>query len=309
MPNKVFVAGHRGMVGQAIVKSAPAGIEILTSSIDLRCREKVYSYLEMTMPDVIILAAARVGGIAANSMFQSEFLLQNLEIQNSVIGAAQELEIPKLLFLGSSCVYPRLALQPINEASLLTGPLEPTNEGYAIAKIAGIKMVQAIYNEKNLNYFSLMPTNLYGENDNFDELTSHVPAALMRKFHEAKISGLSDVTVWGTGKARREFMHVEDLSNACWFMLDQNVGGDLINVGTGIEIEIAELAQLMAKVVGYRGEISFDSSKPDGAPQKLLDLSKIHSFGWSHAIELEVGLKKTYSWLINSLERGHVRGY
>jgi GDP-L-fucose synthase len=259
-------------------------------------------------PDAIILAAAKVGGIEANLAHQKDFLLQNLKIQNSVLEAASLLRVNNLLFLGSSCIYPKFADQPISEESLLNGQLEPTNEGYAIAKIAGIKLCRSIYEEQNLNYFSLMPTNLYGPNDNFDPKVSHVPAALLRKFHEAKISGSSEVTVWGSGTPRREFMHVDDMAEACWYMLGQEAGGELINVGTGKDIEIREFANLIAKIVGFDGDIVFDTSKPDGTPRKVLDVSKIHSFGWKHRIDLENGMEETYAWYKSALERGEVRG-
>jgi GDP-L-fucose synthase len=309
MSLKVFVAGHKGLVGKALIRSAPKNLELVTTDLDLRNQISVSRFLEVEMPDIVILAAARVGGIAANSSSQSDFLLQNLDIQNSVISSSSRLNIPKLLFLGSSCIYPRLAPQPILENSILSGPLEPTNEGYALAKIAGIKLVQALHAEKGLDYFSIMPTNLYGPNDNFDLKSSHVPAALMRKFHEAKINELTEVTVWGTGKPRREFMHVDDMAAACWYMLDQNVGGELINIGTGVDVEISEFAQLMAETVGYEGRIVYDTSKPDGTPRKLLDVSKAHSYGWKHRIELKDGLKQTYDWFLDALAKGEVRGY
>jgi GDP-L-fucose synthase len=309
MTTKVFVAGHRGLVGRNLCEFAPDKYEIITTELDLRDKEKVRAFLSQNAPDVVILAAARVGGIAANSKYQSDFLIQNLEIQNSVIGAARELQIQKLLFLGSSCIYPRLAPQPIPESSILTGPLEPTNEGYAIAKIAGVRLVHAIHQELGLDYFSLMPTNLYGPYDNFDKESSHVPPAIMRKFHDAKISGANEVVLWGTGSPRREFMHVKDLVLACWYLLDQEIGGELINIGTGEDLEIKEFATIMAKIVGYEGEVIYDSSRPDGTPRKLLDVTKIHSLGWHHTIELEDGLTQTYEWFKEALEKGEVRGY
>jgi GDP-L-fucose synthase len=232
-----------------------------------------------------------------------------LRLQDSVISSASELGIPKLIFLGSSCIYPRLAVQPISESALLSGPLEPTNEGYALAKIAGIKLCESIFQENKLDFFSLMPTNLYGPNDNFDLNTGHVPASLMRKFHEGKVRSLGEVVVWGTGAPRREFMHVDDLANACWHMLDQNVGGQLINIGTGKDVSIAEFAKLVAKVVGFEGEIVFDTSKPDGTPRKLLDVTRANSLGWRHQIELEDGLSQTYDWFVPALRNGEIRGY
>jgi len=279
------------------------------SQINLEDFRSVYDFLGRERPDAIILAAAKVGGIEANVAHQKDFLLKNLKIQNAVIEAASVLGIENLLFLGSSCIYPKFAPQPLSENSLLTGLLEPTNEGYAIAKIAGIKLCRSIYEEQGLNYFSLMPTNLYGPNDNYDPRVSHVPAALMRKFHEAKINGAGEVIVWGSGMPRREFMYVDDMADACWYMLEQNVGGELINTGTGQDIEISEFAKLIAKVVGYQGNISYDSSRPDGTPRKVLDVTKIHSYGWKHKIELEDGLEKTYAWYRDALMKGEVRGH
>jgi GDP-L-fucose synthase len=235
-------------------------------------------------------------------------IVQNLSLQNSIMSASADANITKLVFLGSSCIYPKNVSQPIKETSLLTGILEPTNEGYALAKIAGVRLAKAIYDEEHLDFFSLMPTNLYGPGDNFSLESGHVPAALMRKFHEAKINGSSSVTVWGTGTPRREFMHVDDLARACWYMLKLKAGGELINVGTGQDIEISTFASLMAKVVGFEGDIVYDLSKPDGTPRKLLDVTKIHGYGWQHEVELEDGLRQTYSWFINSLESGNVRG-
>jgi GDP-L-fucose synthase len=309
MLKKVFIAGHRGMVGSSLVRACPPDIQLLTTEIDLRDKDRVYSFLLEEKPDGVILAAAKVGGIASNSEFQSDFLVENLEIQNSVICASRSLGIGNFLFLGSSCIYPRLASQPISEDSLMTGTLEPTNEGYALAKIAGVRLIKAIYQETKLNYFSLMPTNLYGRNDNFSLVTSHVPAALMRKFHEAKVNGYKEVIVWGTGMPRREFMHVDDLAEACWYLIGKDLGGELINVGTGKDLEIGKFAELMSRVVGYEGQVLYDSTKPDGTPRKLLDVSKIHSYGWNHRIELEDGLRQTYKWFIDSLQRGKVRGY
>ena len=309
---RVFIAGHQGTVGSAIVRLAPSGTEVLTrdrSSLNLENRDEVMSFLEDTRPDAVILAAAKVGGIEANSTNQRNYLLQNLRIQNVVIDAAACLGISNFLFLGSSCIYPRLAPQPMQESSLLTGSLEPTNDGYAIAKIAGIRLCRAIFEEEGLNYFSLMPTNLYGPNDNFNLKTSHVPAALIRKFHEAKTSGATEVVVWGTGNPRREFMHVDDMAQACWFMLGRDNGGSLINVGTGVDIQIREFSELVAKVIGYNGQIVFDTSRPDGPPRKLLDVTKIHSLGWNHQIGLEEGLRSTYGWFLKALKEGVVRGY
>ena len=309
---RIFVAGHKGMVGSSILRLAPQEHEIITATrteLDLTNPREVKSFLEANSVDAVVMAAAKVGGIGANSKFQKAFLVENLNLQNGILVGASDAGVAKLIFLGSSCIYPKLAPQPISESSLLTGILESTNEGYAIAKIAGIRLCKAISDEAGLKFFSLMPTNLYGPNDNFDEFASHVPAALMRKFHEAKINNEGEVVVWGTGTPRREFMHVDDMARACWYMLDQNVGGNLINIGTGEDITIAEFAALMAKVVGYEGKIIYDSSKPDGTTRKLLDVSKAHSFGWRHQIQLEDGLRQTYAWFVDALARGEVRGY
>ena len=309
---RTVVFGHRGLVGSGLIRTKPHDREILTTTreeVNLEDYPSVKRYLGGAKPSEIIIAAARVGGIGTNSRNQKDFLVQNLQIQNSILKAAADLRVEKLIFLGSSCIYPKNASQPISEKSLLTGSLEPTNEGYAIAKIAGIRLTQAIFEEDGLNYFSLMPTNLYGPSDNFDLDSSHVPAALMRKFHDAKERGDRQVVVWGTGKPKREFMHVDDMARACWHMLEQRAGGELINVGTGQDLEIAEFAQLMAKVVGYGGDVIYDLSKPDGTPRKLLDVSKIHSYGWKHQIELEDGLRHTYAWFVNALKKGEVRGY
>jgi GDP-L-fucose synthase len=309
---KVFIAGDQGMVGSALLRLAPKGIELLTATkdeLDLSKPQAVFDFLSQHNPRSIVLAAAKVGGIGTNSINHKNFLLDNLNIQNSVLGAASNLKISNLLFLGSSCIYPKLAHQPIREDSLLTGPLESTNEGYALAKIAGIRLCKAIHDQDRLNYFSLMPTNLYGPNDNYNKFASHVPAALMRKFHEAKMNHESEVVVWGTGTPRREFMHVDDMARACWYMLDQDVGGMLINIGTGEDVTISEFAELVAKVVGYEGEIVFDESKPDGTPRKLLDVRKAHSYGWKHEIELEDGLRQTYAWFVDALAKGDARGY
>jgi GDP-L-fucose synthase len=309
---KAFIAGHNGLVGSALVRNAPASFEILTAGrkdLPLQDSNAVAKFLEMHRPDLIVLAAGRVGGIGANSSHQKDFLVENLTIQNNVIIAASKVGVPNLIFLGSSCIYPRLAPQPIQETSLMTGPLEPTNEGYALAKIAGIRLCKAIFEEEQLNYFSLMPTNLYGPHDNFDLKSSHLPAALMRRFHEAKVKGLNMVEIWGTGTPRREFMHSDDLANACWFMSDKQAGGNLFNVGTGIDLRISEFAQLMANVVGYQGEITYDTARPDGTPQKILDVSKMKNLGWFSKIKLEDGLQETYSWFKGELEKGGVRGY
>jgi GDP-L-fucose synthase len=312
LPISIFIAGHQGLVGKALTNLALPSLDIVIatrSELDLENSHEVSRFLEKKNVDTVILAAAHVGGIGANSQHQMQFLLNNLKIQNSVMESAARLEVPNFVFLGSSCIYPKLAPQPISEKSLLSGYLEPTNEGYALAKITGIRLCKAIFEEQGLNYFSLMPTNLYGPNDNFDLFAGHVPAALMRKFHEAKIASQNQVIVWGTGLPKREFMHVNDMASAIWYLLNKNLGGELINVGTGEDISISDFAMMMAKVVGYEGEIIFDTSRPDGTPRKLLDVSKVHSYGWHHQIELEEGLHQTYSWFVEALVRGEVRGY
>ena len=309
---RIFVAGHKGLVGSAIVRNTSEEVEVITADrdfLDLSDKEAVKKYLNKHNPDAIILAAAKVGGISANSKHHKDFLLKNLEIQNSVIDSAANLGIPKLIFLGSSCIYPKLAPQPISEKSLLMGPLEPTNEGYALAKIAGIRLCKAISEEMGLNYFSLMPSNLYGPNDNYDLQNSHVPAALMRRFHEAIEKNLPRVEIWGTGTPRREFMHSDDMASAIWHMLKVGAPGELINVGTGEETTIRDFASEMAKIVGYQGEITFDTSKPDGTPRKLLDVSRINSLGWKAKIELSDGLSKTYEWFKQAIKNGEVRGF
>jgi len=300
------------MVGSSLIRQAPRNVTVIQAEreeLDLRRPDEVHKFLVRTQPDAVILAAAKVGGIGANSKFQKEFLFENMQIQNSVIMASAELKIQKFVFLGSSCIYPKAAQQPIVENTLLTGPLESTNEGYALAKITGIRLCKAIYDQDGLNYVSLMPSNLYGPNDNFDMETSHVPAALMRKFHEAKIKGSSNVIIWGSGVPQREFMHVDDLAQACWYFLNQNVGGELINIGAGEEISILDFAKLMGQVVGFQGNLVFDNSKPDGTLRKLLDVSKANSFGWRHEVELREGLCQTYEWFVDALKGGRVRGY
>ena len=310
---KVFIAGSTGLVGSSLARNSPENVTLLTpsrSEVNLEKYEEVKSYIAQNKPDVVILAAAKVGGIAANNKNQTEFLVSNLNIQNSVIVSAHELGVRKLLFLGSSCVYPKYALQPISENSLMTGSLEPTNEGYAIAKIAGIRLTKAIYEESSFDYFSVMPTNLYGPNDNYNSFSSHVPAALIRRFHEAKINKFSKVAVWGSGKPKREFMFVDDLADACWFLLAKpHLGGELINVGTGEDISISDFANLVSEIVGFEGEIEFDSSKPDGTPRKLLDVSKVNSMGWKARVDLKSGLMKTYESFLKELSEGKVRGY
>jgi GDP-L-fucose synthase len=299
--DKIFVAGHGGLVGSALIRRLQAeGFHNLPtrnrSQVDLTDESAVQKLFAHEKPAVVIFAAAKVGGIKANNDFPVEFLLDNLWIQNNVIRAAHESGVRKLLFLGSSCIYPKHAPQPIPESALLSGPLEPTNEAYAIAKIAGVKLCQAYAREYNANFISAMPTNLYGPNDNFDLLSSHVLAALLRKAHEAKTAGARELTVWGSGKPRREFLHVDDLASACLFLLEKYDSPEIINVGCGEDISIRELAELICGVVGFDGELAWDTTKPDGTPRKLLDTSKLNNLGWRPAIPLREGIARTYDW-------------
>jgi GDP-L-fucose synthase len=299
--DKIFVAGHRGMVGSAIVRrlESEGCNNLLTrdhSQLDLANESAVAKFFAEQRPTIVIVAAARVGGIKANNDFPVEFLLENLQIQNNVIHSAYERGVRKLLFLGSSCIYPKFTPQPIPETALLGGPLEPTNEAYAIAKIAGIKLCQAYNREYAANFISAMPTNLYGPNDNFDLETSHALPALMRKAHEAKVRKDQTLTVWGTGKPRREFLHVDDLASACLLLLEKYDSPDIINVGCGEDISIRELAELICDVVGFDGELDWDTTKPDGTPRKLLDVTKLRALGWKPAITLRKGIAQTYDW-------------
>ncbi|PYJ23690.1 MAG: GDP-fucose synthetase [Verrucomicrobia bacterium] len=298
---KIFVAGHRGMVGSALVRRLEAeGFKnLLTrdrSKLDLASESAVAKFFAEERPTIVIVAAAKVGGIKANNDFPVEFLLDNLLIQNNVIRYAYESGVRKLLFLGSSCIYPKFAPQPIPETSLLDGPLEPTNEAYAIAKIAGIKLCQAYNREYGANFISAMPTNLYGPNDNFDLETSHVLPALLRKAHEAKTRKDQKLIVWGTGKPRREFLHVDDLASACLLLLEKYDSPEIINVGYGEDVSIRELAELICDVVGFNGELAWDTTKPDGTPRKLLDVTKLRELGWKPAITLRNGVASTYEW-------------
>src|SRR5216110_1680734 len=300
---KIFVAGHRGMVGSALIRAfEAAGFSKLRerdrSELDLVDSAAVSKFFAKEKPEVVIFAAAKVGGIKANNDQPVEFLLENLRVQNSVIAAAHENGARKLLFLGSSCIYPKLAPQPIPETALLSGPLEPTNEAYAIAKIAGVKLCQAFSREYGANFVSAMPTNLYGPNDNFDLETSHVLAALLRKAHEARMRNDQRLIVWGTGKPRREFLHVDDLASACLLLLEKYDSPDIVNVGYGEDISIRELAELICEVLGFDGELAWDTSKPDGTPRKLLDVSKLRALGWKPAIPLRDGIKRTYEWFL-----------
>ncbi|MCF8011398.1 MAG: GDP-L-fucose synthase [Clostridiales bacterium] len=301
---RIYVAGHRGLVGSAILRKLQSegyeNIVIRTSSeLDLRNQQQVDEFFYNENIDYVFLAAAKVGGILANNTYPAEFIYDNIMMQSNVIHAAYKYGVKKLLFLGSSCIYPKHAPQPMSEDVLLTGELEPTNEPYAIAKIAGIKMCQAYNRQYGTNFISVMPTNLYGPNDNFEIETSHVLPALIRKFHEAKVNNEPYVTIWGTGKPRRELLHVDDLADACLFLMDNYEGDEPINVGTGEDLQIKELAGLIKKVVGYEGDVQYDLNKPDGTPRKLLDMSCINKLGWYSKIGLEKGIKMTYDWYLD----------
>lgn len=297
---RVWVAGHRGMVGGATVRRLKSeGCEVITAgreTVDLKRQAEVEAFLSDARPDAIIMAAAKVGGILANDTRPAEFLYDNIMIEANIIAAAHENDVQKFLFLGSSCIYPKFAAQPISEDSLLTGPLEPTNEWYAIAKIAGIKLAQAYRKQYGRDYISAMPTNLYGPGDNFDLRSSHVMPAIIRKAHEAKIHGAQHITVWGTGQPRREFLHADDCADALVFLLKNYSGDEHVNVGSGEDITILELTQLVCDVVEFRGEIIHDLTKPDGTPRKLMDANKLRSMGWAPAIALRNGIEETYSW-------------
>ena len=300
---KIYVAGHRGLVGSALLRELQAGgfgnLVLRTSSqLDLRDQGATAAFFRQERPDYVLLAAAKVGGIVANQSYPAQFIYDNLMIQANVIHASYLCGVTKLLLLGSSCIYPRLAAQPIREEALLSGPLEPTNEPYAIAKIAGIKLCQSYNRQYGTRFICAMPTNLYGPNDNFDLASSHVLPALLRKFHEAARDGAPSVTVWGSGTPYREFVHVDDVAQASLFLMERYEGWDPVNVGSGEELSIAELARRVAAVVGFRGEIRFDTSRPDGTPRKLCDVSKIHQLGWRHRITLDQGLRETYAWYL-----------
>lgn len=307
----IFVAGHRGLAGSALVRRlTTAGFTNLVlrgrTELDLRRQSEVEAFFAQNRPAYVFLAAAKVGGIHANASFPADFICDNLQVQTNVIDASFRYGVRKLLFLGSSCIYPKLAPQPLREEVLLSGPLEPTNEWYAIAKISGVKMCEAYFRQHGFPAISVMPTNLYGPGDNFDLDKSHVLPALLRKFHEARISGASEVVVWGTGAPRREFLHVDDFADAAVFLMERPEDLGLINVGVGWDLSIAELAQLVARTVGFQGRIVFDASKPDGTPRKLLDISKLRSLGWQAMIPLEQGIQSTYEWFCAN--SGAVRG-
>jgi GDP-L-fucose synthase len=304
---KVFIAGHRGLVGSALVRafgSRPTTELIVRtrSQLDLEDQAGVFRLIMDERPDVVIMAAAKVGGIVANNTYPAEFIRSNLAIQCNVIEAARQSGVRRLVFLGSSCVYPRNAKQPITEDELLTGPLEPTNSAYAIAKIAGIEMCRAYNRQYGTDYISVMPTNLYGPGDNFDLENSHVLPAMLRRFHEAKASGIGEVVLWGSGSPRREFLHVDDMASACLELMDQHHGNELVNIGCGEDVSIRELAELVANVVGYRGELRWDTSRPDGTPRKLLDVTRLFAYGWRPSIALREGVEQTYRWFLANRE-------
>ncbi|WP_426292420.1 GDP-L-fucose synthase [Dyadobacter endophyticus] len=304
---KIYIAGHRGMVGSAILRKLESegfnNIVTRTSSeLDLRNQAEVRAFFDAERPEYIFLAAAKVGGIMANNIYRAEFLNDNLLIQNNVIDSAYRTDAKKLMFLGSSCIYPKLAPQPLREDSLLTGPLEPTNEPYAIAKIAGIKMCEAYRSQYGSNFISVMPTNLYGPNDNYDLNNSHVLPAMIRKFHEAKEEGKPFVELWGTGSPLREFLHADDLAAACYFLMQNYNEAGFLNVGVGSDVTIKHLAEMIRKVVGFEGEIKWNTDKPDGTPRKLMDVSKLHALGWKHTIDLEEGITRTYQDFLEKIE-------
>jgi GDP-L-fucose synthase len=305
--SKVYIAGHSGLVGSAVKRRLEqAGYTNLvcrsSGELDLRNQRATAVFFEAEKPEYVFLAAAKVGGIYANNTYPADFIYDNLAIQTNIIHSAYLQRVKKLLFLGSSCIYPKLAPQPMREEYLLTGELEPTNEAYAIAKIAGIKMCQAYNRQYGTNFISVMPTNLYGPNDNFDMQNSHVLPALIRKFHEAKIDNKPTVEIWGSGKPRREFLYVDDLADACVFLMENYTCKDIgifVNIGTGEDLTIKELAEIIKRIVGYKGELVFNTDKPDGTPRKLLDVSKLHALGWQAKTSLEDGIKRTYEWYVS----------
>ncbi len=305
---KIYIAGHRGLVGSAIhrklMKDGYTNLVVRTSKeLDLRDKGQVDSFFKEEKPEFVFVAAAKVGGIVANNEFPADFIRDNLMIQTNVIDASYRNQVEKLLFLGSTCIYPKLAPQPLKEEYLLTGPLEPTNDAYALAKIAGIKMCQSYNKQYGTNYISAMPTNLYGENDNFDLQSSHVMPALIRKFHEAKLSNQLSVEVWGTGTPKREFLYSDDLADACVYLMNHYNDDEIINIGVGEDVSIKELAETVQRVVGFEGELKFDTTKPDGTPRKLVDTTKINQLGWKANVELEDGIRKAYDWFLNNTDK------
>lgn len=300
---KIFVAGHRGLVGSAIARElARQGYSNLVTrtreELNLLDAGAVVDFFKKEKPEYVFLAAAKVGGIMANKTYPADFIYENLAIETNVIHAAYTNGVKKLLFLGSSCIYPRACPQPIKEEYLLTGPLEPTNRAYAVAKIAGIVLCQSMHEQHGANFISVMPTNLYGPNDNFDLETSHVLPAMMRKFHDAKVNGKNEVALWGTGSPKREFLHVDDLAGACVFLMNNYNSPEIVNIGTGEDVTIKELAELIQRTVGYEGKIVWDVTKPDGTSRKLLDVGRLHGLGWKHRIDLPAGIQSTYDWYI-----------
>ena len=303
--DKIFIAGHRGMVGSALVRNLKEkGYTNLTLrshlELDLTVQEKVYTFFKEEHPNYVFLAAAQVGGILANTTYRAEFIYSNLAIQNNVLDAAWKYNVKRLMFLGSSCIYPKHCPQPIKESYLLTGPLETTNESYAIAKIAGLKTCEAYNYQYKTDYVTVMPTNLFGPNDNFEPETSHVMPALIQKIHQAKISKAKHVTIWGTGSPKREFLHVDDMASACVFLMEKESFKDIINIGSGVDLTIRELAEMICKIIGFTGELNFDTSKPDGPPRKLLDISRLQSLGWQPKFILEDSIASTYSWFLEN---------
>jgi len=296
---KIYIAGHRGMVGSAIHrKLSELGYDNIvtrtSSELDLRNQQAVADFFDQEKPDYVFLAAAKVGGIMANNTYRADFIYENMAIQNNIIKSSYDNKVKKLMFLGSSCIYPKMAPQPLNEDLLLTGTLEPTNEPYAIAKIAGIKMAEAFRDQYGCNYISVMPTNLYGINDNYHPQNSHVLPALIRRFHEAKVNQLPEVVIWGTGTPLREFLFSDDLADACVFLMNNYDEKQFVNIGIGEDLSIKDLAELIKDVIGYKGAISFDSSKPDGTPRKLMDVTKLHALGWKHKVNLREGIQLAY---------------
>ncbi|WP_093674694.1 GDP-L-fucose synthase family protein [Sporolactobacillus nakayamae] len=303
--SKIYVAGHHGLVGSNIMKRLQEKgytnvIGKTRQELDLTNQEAVNSFFEIEKPEYVVLAAAKVGGILANNTYPADFIMKNLQIQANVIDAAYRLGVKKLLFLGSSCIYPRMCTQPIKEEYLLTGELEKTNEAYALAKISGLKMCYYYKKQFDANFISVMPTNLYGPGDNFGLTNSHVLPALMRKMHEAKVADAETVEIWGTGKALREFLYIEDMADGCIFLLENYDGADFVNLGTGKELSIRELAELIKEVVGFDGKLRFNTDKPDGTPRKLLDVSKMEALGWKYKVDLEEGIKRTYKWFLRN---------
>lgn len=306
---KIYVAGHRGMVGSSIVRALQnQGYQQIigktSAELDLKNQQAVYDFFEKEKPEYVFLAAAKVGGIVANNTYRADFLFENLAIQNNIIHASYVHKVKKLMFLGSSCIYPKLAPQPLKETYLLTGPLEPTNEPYAIAKIAGIKMCEAYRDQYGCDFISVMPTNLYGPNDNYSLENSHVLPAMIRKFHEAKVNNQPEITLWGTGTPMREFLHADDLASACLFLMESYSDKELVNVGTGEDVTIKELAQIVKEIVDYKGAIVWDTNRPDGTPRKLMDVSKLHALGWKHSIDLKEGIQLAYQ---DFLENASIR--